>query len=48
MKNVVVAGGTKGIGAEIVRNALENGNRVFVYARQQDGLENHEIFISIQ
>jgi 3-oxoacyl-[acyl-carrier protein] reductase len=42
MKNVVVAGGTKGIGAEIVRNALENGNRVFVYARQQDGLENHE------
>lgn len=42
MKNVVVAGGTKGIGAEIVRNALENGNRVFVYARQQDTLENHE------
>jgi NAD(P)-dependent dehydrogenase (short-subunit alcohol dehydrogenase family) len=41
MKNIVVAGGTKGIGKVIVQLSLEQGNRVFVYARSQDGLESH-------
>ena len=49
MKNIVIAGGTKGIGAEITSRILKNGDRCFVYAREQHDLPDHEnlVFNSI-
>ncbi len=41
MKNIIVAGGSKGIGAEITTRILANGDRCFVYAREQHDLPNH-------
>jgi len=41
MKNIVITGGTKGIGKAIVKLSLDQGDRVFVYARNQDDLESH-------
>jgi NAD(P)-dependent dehydrogenase (short-subunit alcohol dehydrogenase family) len=49
MKNYVIAGGTKGIGAKITARILENGDRCYVYAREQHDLADHNniIFNSI-
>ncbi|MEX1187813.1 MAG: SDR family oxidoreductase [Bacteroidia bacterium] len=40
MKNIVIAGGSKGIGEELSKMLLEKGNNVFVYSREKHDLPN--------
>lgn len=39
MKNIVIAGGSKGIGEELTKNLLQDGNQIWVYARESHDLD---------
>ena len=43
MKNIVVIGGSKGIGREIVNSQLEKGNKCYNFSRTESGFDNQNL-----
>ncbi len=43
MKNILVVGGSKGIGREIVSSQLEKGNRCYNFSRTESGINNQNL-----
>ena len=43
MKNIVVIGGSKGIGREIVNSQLEKGNYCYNFSRTESGINNQNL-----
>ena len=44
MKNILVVGGSKGIGREIVNSQLEKGNNCYNFSRTESGINNQNLF----
>ena len=44
MKNILVIGGSKGIGREIVNSQLEKGNNCYNFSRTDSGINNQNLF----
>ena len=44
MKNILVVGGSKGIGREIVNSQLEKGNNCYNFSRTDSGINNQNLF----
>ena len=40
MKNIIVIGGSKGIGREIVNSQIEKGNKCYNLSRSESGINN--------
>ena len=43
MKNILVVGGSKGIGREIVNSQLEKGNNCYNFSRTESGINNQNL-----
>ncbi|MEL0009913.1 MAG: SDR family oxidoreductase [Flammeovirgaceae bacterium] len=43
MKNVLVIGGSKGIGKELVNSQLDKGNRCYNFSRTESGINNQNL-----
>ena len=43
MKNILVVGGSKGIGREIVNSQLEKGNYCYNFSRTESGINNQNL-----